>query len=129
MVGQDVARTNNHETRELFNDAIAYRYSRRGWDAKGKTALSSNSKLLPRQSRTGLKQPRHRLKCNSAPRAEAASIAAPASVTIASMTAVIAICNLAADMNCHIRIARKWQIVRRGGDRPLTIVKYGDSVH
>ena len=55
VVGQDVAGTNNHENADLIGDAYALRYVRPPQDAKGKTAVSSNSKLTPMQTGMNLK--------------------------------------------------------------------------
>jgi hypothetical protein len=68
VVGQDVAGTNNHENNGLFDDATSLRYWRPSRDAKGKSPISSDSKLASDdepQSRMALKRLRHRHNCAS----------------------------------------------------------------
>jgi hypothetical protein len=47
MVAQDVTGTNDHENGRPIGDAWSLRYSSARRDAKGKTVVSSNSKLMP----------------------------------------------------------------------------------
>jgi hypothetical protein len=55
VIGKDVAGTNNHESGRPIGDADPIRYLRPRPDAKGKTTLSSDSKLSSPQTRMSLK--------------------------------------------------------------------------
>ena len=55
VVAEDVAGTNNHENGGPVCEVTPIRYSRVPRDAKGKTAFSSNSKLIPIQTGMNLK--------------------------------------------------------------------------
>jgi hypothetical protein len=63
VVAENVAGTNNHENGGPVCEVTPIRYSRVRRDAKGKTAFSSNSKLIPIHTGMNLKcslqQPEH----------------------------------------------------------------------
>jgi hypothetical protein len=93
VIGKDVAGTNNHEIGRPIGDAEPIRYLRLRPDAKGKTAVSSDSKLALSQSGMSLKKPwrsgtKRRSRCRPLIAAATTAITSSATAVTTSSSAI-----------------------------------------